>query len=186
MTLSSFTLVMFAAFSSIRIVSYVPQIKKVASDMNGASAISYSTWGLWTAANVATAAYALVNLGDTYLATVSALYAGCCLTVIGLTAAKRRNLYRRDQDERRQAAELEEASLGKRSALVASLRSHAQAQAAALLSGGARDPQFEREVAAHARRIAYHDFMRCLRPRLKALGNGATHAAPKPWRLRLR
>jgi hypothetical protein len=106
--------------------------------------------------------------------------------VIGLTAAKRRNLFRRHQDERRQAAEAEQASLSERSALVASLRSRAQAEAAALLSGGSRDPLFEREVASHARRIAYHDFMRLLRPRLKAMGNGATEAAPRAWRLRPR
>jgi hypothetical protein len=92
MTLASFTFVLFAAFSSIRIFSYVPQIRKVATDTNGASAISYSTWALWAAANIATGLYALVNLGDTYLASVSALYSACCFTVIGLTAAKRRNL----------------------------------------------------------------------------------------------
>jgi hypothetical protein len=92
MTLASFTFALFAAFSSIRIFSYVPQIRRVASDTNGASAISYSTWALWAAANIATGLYALVNLGDTYLASVSALYAACCFTVIALTAAKRRTL----------------------------------------------------------------------------------------------
>jgi hypothetical protein len=171
MTLSSFTFVLFAAFSSIRIFSYVPQIRKVAADMHGATAISFSTWGLWAAANVATAAYALVNLGDTYLAAVSALYAACCLTVIGLTAAKRRGVARRVFNESAaHAAASDRVAHAERSELVASLKSAAEAEAAALLSGGSRNPQFEREVATHARRIAYHDFMRYLRSRLKALG----------------
>jgi hypothetical protein len=181
MTLSSFTFLLFAAFSSIRIVSYVPQIRKVASDTNGATAISYSTWGLWTAANVATAAYALVNLGDTYLALVSALYAGCCLAVISLTAAKRRGLSRRHGNELRASADASEPT-----SLVASLRSCAEAEAAALLSGSPRNPQFERDIAAYSRRIVYHDLMRYMRPRLKALGKGADEAPPKGWRLRPR
>jgi hypothetical protein len=167
MTLSSFTFVLFAAFSSIRIFSYVPQIRKVAADTHGATAISYSTWALWAAANVATAAYALVNLGDTYLAAVSALYAACCLTVIALTAAKRRGVSRQFFND---ADASEAASHAERSSLVASLRSSAEAEAAAMLSGSPRNPQFEREIAAHARKIVYHDFMRYLRPRLKVLG----------------
>ena len=185
MTLSSFTFLLFAAFSSIRIFSYVPQIRKVAADMHGATAISFSTWGLWAAANVATAAYALVNLGDTYLALVSALYAGCCLTVIGLTAAKRRGLSQRHGNERHADAS-EQTSLAERSSLVASMRKCGEAEAAALLSGSPRNPQFEREIASHARRIAYQDFMTYMRPRLKALGKRADEASPKTWRLRPR
>ena len=91
MQTSSITLLLFTAFSGLRIFSYVPQIRRVARDTNGASAISYSTWTLWTAANIATALYALANLGDLYLACVSAVYAACCLTVIGLTMLKRRH-----------------------------------------------------------------------------------------------
>jgi len=175
MTLASFTFVLFAAFSSIRIFSYVPQIRKVASDTNGASAISYSTWALWAAANIATGLYALVNLGDTYLASVSALYAACCFTVIGLTAAKRRNL----------AGPRPEA-LAERATLVASLRNGVHEEAVALLSGGPRNPSFERELASHSRRILYHDLTTYLRPRLRALGTRAGEALPRDWRLRPR
>jgi hypothetical protein len=92
MELSAFSFLLFTLFSGLRIVSYIPQIRKVATDTNGASAISYATWGLWTGANIATALYAAVNLGDGYLAAVSALYACCCITVIMLTAVKRRRL----------------------------------------------------------------------------------------------
>jgi hypothetical protein len=54
----------FAAFSGLRIFSYIPQILRIANDRNGASAISYPTWVLWTGSNASTAAYATTNLGD--------------------------------------------------------------------------------------------------------------------------
>ena len=95
METSSVTFLLFTAFSGLRIFSYLPQIRRVARDANGASAISYSTWALWTGANIATALYALTNLGDMYLAFVSTMYAGCCMTVIALTMLKRRGLERR-------------------------------------------------------------------------------------------
>src|SRR5688572_27505310 len=85
MDLSHITFVLFAAFSSLRMVSYLPQIYKVATDKNGASAISYSTWRLWIAANVTKGLYALNNLHDRYLAAVSAVYAVCCIAVIPVT-----------------------------------------------------------------------------------------------------
>jgi hypothetical protein len=55
MELSHVTFLAFTIFSSLRVVSYIPQIVKVASDNHGATAISYSTWSLWTGANAATA-----------------------------------------------------------------------------------------------------------------------------------
>jgi len=89
MEATSVTFLLFTAFSGLRIFSYLPQIRRVASDPNGASAIAYSTWALWTGANIATALYALTNLGDLYMAFVSTVYAGCCVTVIILTMLKR-------------------------------------------------------------------------------------------------
>src|SRR5262245_66194731 len=90
MELSNIALFLFVMFSALRIISYLPQIYRVAADENGASAISYSTWALWVGANVSTALYAGINLRDPYLAFVSVIYATCCLTVIYLTAVKRR------------------------------------------------------------------------------------------------
>ena len=91
MEISHITLLFFVMFSALRIISYLPQIYRVAADENGASAISYSTWALWVAANVSTALYAGINLRDPYLAFVSVIYATCCVTVIVLTAIKRRS-----------------------------------------------------------------------------------------------
>jgi hypothetical protein len=87
--LPQLSLLIFTFFSSLRIVSYVPQIVKVARDKNGASAISCMTWSLWTFANLATAFYAAINLKDRYLTAVSGVYALCCVVVILLTIAKR-------------------------------------------------------------------------------------------------
>jgi hypothetical protein len=90
MDLAHITLLAFAGFSLLRVVSYVPQIAKVAADPNGATAISYATWSMWTATHLATALYAAVNLQDLYFSVVSGIYAACCLVVISLTAIKRR------------------------------------------------------------------------------------------------
>jgi hypothetical protein len=90
MTIADVTYGLFATFNAIRIVSYLPQILRVARDANGASAISYATWSLWTAANATTGFYAFVNLHDGTLALLNLLNAACCLAVIALTAAKRR------------------------------------------------------------------------------------------------
>jgi hypothetical protein len=89
MLITEATWLAFAAFSGLRIFSYIPQILRIASDRNGASAISYATWVLWTCANASTAAYATINLGDLWLAAVSSVFALCCLVVIALTAIKR-------------------------------------------------------------------------------------------------
>jgi hypothetical protein len=89
MTLVEVTLAAFTAFSGLRLVSYLPQIYKVVRDINGASAISYSTWILWTGSHLSTGLYAAINLGDRLLAACSALYALCCITVIAITAIKR-------------------------------------------------------------------------------------------------
>jgi hypothetical protein len=95
MELSHIAFLLFATFSALRSFSYLPQIHRVAIDDNGASAISYSTWTLWTGANVATAFYAVVNLHDVYLASVSVIYTVCCVVVIVLTIIKRRRFHSR-------------------------------------------------------------------------------------------
>jgi hypothetical protein len=92
MDLPYVTFSLFVLFSGVRIVSYLPQIYRVAIDKNGASAIAYSTWFMWIGAHATTGAYAAVNLNDTYLANVSAVFATCCALVILLTYLKRRSI----------------------------------------------------------------------------------------------
>jgi hypothetical protein len=95
MTLAEISLGAFSAFSGLRLVSYFPQIYRVARDANGASAISYSTWLMWTGSHLSTGCYAAINLGDRLLAACSGLYALCCVLVIVMTAIKRRRHFGR-------------------------------------------------------------------------------------------
>jgi hypothetical protein len=81
--------IMFAAFSAIRMVSYVPQIVRIAQDCSGAAAISYATWLIWLGANVTTALHAAINLHDMWLTFVTGSYGVCCAIVIALTMFKR-------------------------------------------------------------------------------------------------
>jgi hypothetical protein len=92
MTIADLTYGLFTVFNGLRIFSYLPQILRVARDPNGASAISYATWSLWTAANATTGLYAAVNLSDPPLVVLNFVNAACCLAVIGLTVLKRRRL----------------------------------------------------------------------------------------------
>jgi hypothetical protein len=94
MTLLELSYCLFTLFNGLRIVSYLPQIYRVATDTNGASAIACSTWTLWTAANASTGFYAWVNLGDPTLAAINVFNAFCCALVIVLTAIKRQRLRR--------------------------------------------------------------------------------------------
>jgi hypothetical protein len=94
MTLSEASLLAFTVFSGLRLISYVPQICRVARDENGASAISYATWALWTGNNISTGIYAATNLNDLLLAGASILYALCCVAVIAITASKRHRALR--------------------------------------------------------------------------------------------
>jgi hypothetical protein len=99
MLVTEATWLAFATLSGLRTISYVPQIVRIARDRNGASAISYPTWLLWTGAHASTGLYAAMNLNDVWLAVGSSIYALCCMVVIALTAFKRL-VHRRTKDVR--------------------------------------------------------------------------------------
>ncbi|TCR64241.1 hypothetical protein [Bosea sp. BK604] len=92
MTMADLAFYLFSFFNGLRVFSYLPQIVRVMRDTQGAVAISYSTWGLWTAANASTSLYAAVSLHDVALAQINALNALFCTIVIGVTAFKRHQL----------------------------------------------------------------------------------------------
>jgi hypothetical protein len=96
MALEEVTLAAFSFFNMLRLGSYIPQIACIARDRHGATSISFLTWGLWFLANGSTAAYALVNAGDVWIAAVNSVNSTCCLVVIVMTAVKRCR-YRRGQ-----------------------------------------------------------------------------------------
>src|SRR5262245_11024243 len=66
--LEEMPLALFVTSNTLRILAYIPQMRKAATDGNGASAISYTTWSLFLAANLSTVAYAIVNRADWGLA----------------------------------------------------------------------------------------------------------------------
>ncbi|MCA6106754.1 PQ-loop domain-containing transporter [Bradyrhizobium cenepequi] len=90
MTPSDIAYYLFTIFNALRLISYLPQIYKIAHDTNGASAISYSTWFLWIAANGSTAVYSFSNLGDITMGLTNGFNALCCVIVVALTAFKHR------------------------------------------------------------------------------------------------
>jgi hypothetical protein len=92
MHLPEITLALFSIFNVLRVGSYLPQIVRVATDTDGAKAISYSTWCLWIGANGSTAAYAIVNIADWTLFAISFVNAVGCAVVVGLTMWKRRRV----------------------------------------------------------------------------------------------
>jgi uncharacterized protein with PQ loop repeat len=91
MPLEEITLLLFAACNSIRVVAYVPQILKAATDKNGASSISFMTWSLFLLAHRSTVAYALINHTDWGLAACFAVNAICCVAILAAAYWKRRS-----------------------------------------------------------------------------------------------
>jgi hypothetical protein len=90
MQLEDFVFGLFTVCNGLGILAYLPQLRKVAIDPNGASAISYTSWLMFLSASLSTLAYALVNRADWGLAGSAACNALCCACVIGLTFCKRR------------------------------------------------------------------------------------------------
>jgi uncharacterized protein with PQ loop repeat len=84
MRLEDMTLMLFAVCNFVRIFAYLPQIYKAATDRNGASAISYTTWSLFLIANLSTIAYAVVNRADWWLAISFACNALCCAAILAV------------------------------------------------------------------------------------------------------
>jgi len=98
MDLQNITLALFAACNSARIIAYLPQIYKAATDVNGASAISGMTWSLFLIAHLSTIAHAIVNLGDWWLAACFAGNAACCVAILGVSWWKRRQFFNSQRD----------------------------------------------------------------------------------------
>ena len=70
MTLADITLAVFGLCNTFRVLAYVPQVVKAATDKEGAKAISLATWALFLASHLSAAAYASVNASNWTLAGV--------------------------------------------------------------------------------------------------------------------
>lgn len=89
MTGPELALILFTACNSIRVLAYVPQIAAVVRDRNGASAISYTTWGMFAVSHFSTVVYAYLVLLDPRMAGIFAANTVCCVLIVALTAHKR-------------------------------------------------------------------------------------------------
>ena len=98
MTIADITLTAFTLCNSVRVVAYVPQIVKAASDRGGAQAISFGTWGLFLVSHASATAYALVNKQDWMMASMFLGNAIGCSAIL-LIAAWKRSQYRRRRIE---------------------------------------------------------------------------------------
>jgi hypothetical protein len=89
MTIADFTLAAFTLCNSFRVLAYVPQIVRAATDRSGAQAVSCATWGLFLVSHASAAAYALVNKADWTMASVFIGNAIGCGTILLIAACKR-------------------------------------------------------------------------------------------------
>lgn len=90
MTNLDYALFAFTLFNSIRVFAYFPQMASIVRDKHGATAISYTTWTLFAASHMSTAAYGLFSIGDWKMGAVFAINTACCFVIIVLTYHKRR------------------------------------------------------------------------------------------------
>ena len=89
MTLADITLALFTLCNSLRVLAYVPQITKAATDESGAAAISLATWGLFLFSHASATAYALVNKEDWTMALLFLGNAIGCASIIAIGVWKR-------------------------------------------------------------------------------------------------
>jgi hypothetical protein len=95
MNSADIALAVFTACNSVRVFAYLPQLMKIGRDTEGAIAISYSTWGMFSLSHMSTVAYAIVVVQDWKMACVFAANTLCCSAILALTAFKRRDAKRR-------------------------------------------------------------------------------------------
>ena len=89
MTVADITLLAFTFCNSARVVAYVPQIAKAATDQGGAQAISFTTWSLFLVSNATAVAYALVNKADWIMASIFLANGAGCSAILLVGAWKR-------------------------------------------------------------------------------------------------
>ena len=89
MTVADITLATFTLCNSLRVLAYIPQIAKAASDRSGGEAISFATWGLFLLSNMSAVAYALVNRADWTMATMFLGNAVACAIILLIGLWKR-------------------------------------------------------------------------------------------------
>lgn len=80
----------YATFSTVRILFYVPQLLAVSRERSPAHAISIISWTFWSISHAATAVYGLIVTHDTLLSAMMWSNAAGCSAIVALTIMKRR------------------------------------------------------------------------------------------------
>jgi hypothetical protein len=88
-TVADITLATFTLCNSLRVLAYLPQIAKAATDRSGAEALSFSMWGLFLLSSVSAVACAVVNRADWTMAAMFLGNATCCATILLIGLWKR-------------------------------------------------------------------------------------------------
>ena len=89
MSLADLAFLAFTATNSVRVLAYLPQIRSVARDQNGASAISLITWGMFALSHLSTMAYGYLVVADAKMAAIFGANTICCAAIVALTIHKR-------------------------------------------------------------------------------------------------
>ena len=89
LTVANVALLAFTATNSVRVFAYLPQITSIARDRRGASAVSLTTWAMFTVSHLSTMAYGLLVVSDGKMAAIFGVNALCSVAIVALTALKR-------------------------------------------------------------------------------------------------
>ena len=68
MTSSDFIVTVFTLFNGLRILAYIPQMRCILNDRNGATSVSCTSWALFGTSHAVTALYSLAVSEDWWLA----------------------------------------------------------------------------------------------------------------------
>lgn len=90
MTSAELSFAAFVACNTMRVAAYFPQMAQIVRRPAAAAAISYPTWILFCVANVSTAVYAAVALGDPVLTAINGFNSTACATIIALAQWRQR------------------------------------------------------------------------------------------------
>jgi hypothetical protein len=80
----------FLIFNGLRIMLYLPQLRSCWTDRHGCPTINLWTWCSWIGANLSTALYMWIFLGDCWGLLLNLGNASMCLATVAVTLMKRR------------------------------------------------------------------------------------------------
>lgn len=80
---------LFGLFGTIKIIGYLLQIARIATDPGPAAGVSMMAWTIFGMSHASTVAYALLAMHDWRMAALFAANVLCCVTIVVLLWLKR-------------------------------------------------------------------------------------------------